>query len=128
MTTTSSLTNAIRIAWSRTGGRLFRNNVGVFWTGSEAIRMGDGSVILRNARCVRCGLVTGSGDLIGWRPVTITADMVGQTFAQFASVEIKAGDDRVRKAQRTWLEQVTAAGGYAAVARSVEDVTDGDVE
>ena len=55
--------------------RLFRNNVGV----------------LRDAqgRPVRFGLHPGSGDLIGWRSVRITPDMVGRLLAVLASVEVK---------------------------------------
>ena len=51
------------------GIRVFRNNVGL-------ARFPDGST-------VRYGLCPGSADLIGWRTVTITQDMVGQPFAQF---------------------------------------------
>lgn len=117
MNAETAIQNALRIAASRLGWRLFRNNVGDFWTGSEAVRMADGSVVLRNARRVRTGLVAGSGDLIGWRPVTITPDMVGQTIAQFVSVEAKTRTGRPTDKQIKWKLAVNAAGGHAVIAR-----------
>lgn len=63
-----------------------------------------------------------SGDLIGWRPVIITADMVGKCIAQFVSVECKAEDwrpppldtkDLDAAAQYRWAELVNREGGYA---------------
>lgn len=89
--------------------RVFRNNVGE----CQAV---DG-------RYIKYGLVTGSGDLIGWRTVTITPDMVGKPIAQFLSVEVKRPKKGVvSPEQRLWLAAVNAAGGLAVVARNPEDV------
>ena len=96
MNAETAIQNALRIAASRLGWRLFRNNVGAFWTGSEAVRMAD---------------------LIGWRPVTITPDMVGQTIAQFVSVEAKTRTGRPTDKQIKWKLAVNAAGGHAVIAR-----------
>jgi hypothetical protein len=90
------------------GVRTFRNNVGAY-------KLPDGRVL-------RYGLITGSGDLIGWRSVTITPDMVGQTFAQFLSVEVKTPKGRPSPEQVVWAENVRKAGGIAVIARSVDDV------
>jgi hypothetical protein len=63
-----------------------------------------------------------SGDLIGWRPVIITQDMVGKVIAQFVSVECKAEDwtpppadtkDEAAAAQYRWAKLVNDEGGYA---------------
>jgi hypothetical protein len=63
-----------------------------------------------------------SGDLIGWRPVVITADMVGKVIAQFISVECKSSDwqpppldtkDEAAAAQYRWAKLVNDEGGYA---------------
>lgn len=63
-----------------------------------------------------------SGDLIGWRPVVITADMVGKVLAQFVSVECKSADwtpppldtkDKAAAAQYRWAMLVNREGGYA---------------
>lgn len=89
--------------------RAFRNNVGGFKDPATG-------------RFIRYGLFVGSSDLIGWRTVTITPDMVGQTFAQFLSVEVKTPKGVLSPEQRTWLENVRKAGGVAVVARSATDV------
>jgi hypothetical protein len=70
---------------------------------------------------VRYGLQPGSSDLIGWRTVTITPEMVGQQVAVFTSIEVKTATGRVKPEQKLWLDKVQAAGGIAGVARSVED-------
>ena len=75
----------------------------------------------RTGRLVTFGLARGSADLIGWRSITITPDMVGTTVAIFASIEVKTPTGRLRPEQRAWLDTVQAAGGIAGVARSVED-------
>jgi hypothetical protein len=86
---------------------LYRNNCGVLQD--------------RRGVPVRYGLQPGSSDLIGWRTVTITPDMVGQRIAVFTSIEVKTPTGRVKPEQQQWLDAVQAAGGIAGVARSVED-------
>jgi hypothetical protein len=86
---------------------LYRNNCGVLQD--------------RRGVPVRYGLQPGSSDLIGWRTVTITPDMVGKQVAVFTSIEVKTPTGRVKPEQQQWLDAVQAAGGIAGVARSVED-------
>ena len=81
--------------------RVFRNHVG---------RVQDA-----RGRWHAFGLCLGSADLIGWRSVIITPDMVGQRFARFLSLEIKAQTGRVRPDQARWLAAVEAAGGEAQI-------------
>jgi hypothetical protein len=88
--------------------RLFRNQVG---------SLPDP----RTGRPVQFGLARGSADLIGWRTITITPDMVGQQLAVFTSIEVKVPNGRVRPEQQAWLGAVRGAGGIAGVARSVPD-------
>ena len=88
--------------------RLFRNQVG---------QLPDP----RTGRPVQFGLARGSADLIGWRTVTITPDMVGQRVAVFTSIEVKTTTGRLTPAQHNWLGVVRGAGGIAGVARSVPD-------
>ena len=97
----------IRIACSNGDTRLFRNNTGTL---RDA-----------NGRPVQFGLCKGSADLIGWKRVTVTPDMVGSTVAVFLSIEVKTATGRLRPEQQQWLDVVQAAGGIAGVARSVED-------
>jgi hypothetical protein len=70
---------------------------------------------------VRYGLQPGSSDLIGWRTVTVTPEMVGSQVAVFTSIEVKAASGRLSPEQRQWLDAVQAAGGIGGVARSVAD-------
>lgn len=88
----------------------------------RAFRNSVGECVTNDGRYITYGLVPGSGDLIGWRTVTITPDMVGQKFAQFLSVEVKTPKGVVPPHQRNWAEVVRKAGGIAVIARSVEDV------
>jgi len=97
----------IRLACSRGRVRLWRNNTG-------AMRDERGQL-------VRFGLCPGSADLIGYRSITITPDMVGQQIAVFAAVEVKAPTGRPTPEQSAFLSHVSAAGGLAGIARSVED-------
>jgi hypothetical protein len=97
----------IRIACSRGQTRLFRNNTGTLRD--------------QHGRPVQFGLCKGSADLIGWKRVTVTPDMVGSTVAVFTSIEVKTPTGRLRSEQQQWLDAVQAAGGIAGVARSVSD-------
>jgi len=105
----TTLQQQIRLAvGSRSELRLFRNSVG---------SLPDP----RTGRLVTFGLARGSADLIGWRTVTITPEMVGQRIAVFTSIEVKTPTGRLRPEQQAWLGVVRGAGGVAGVARSVED-------
>ncbi len=97
----------IRIACGTGDTRLFRNNTGTLRD--------------QHGRPVQFGLCKGSADLIGWRTVTVTPEMVGQRIAVFTSIEVKTPTGRLSPEQQQWLDAVQAAGGIAGVARSVED-------
>lgn len=75
----------------------------------------------RTGRLVQFGLARGSADLIGWRTIVVTPEMVGQRIAVFTSLEIKTPTGRLAPAQRHWLQAVDQAGGIAGVVRSVGD-------
>lgn len=86
---------------------LFRNNVG-------KVKTEDG-------RFISFGLVKGSSDHIGWTSVKITPDMVGQKIAVFTGIEWKTKTGRATPKQLYFIERVKHDGGYAGIARSVED-------
>ena len=88
--------------------RLFRNQVG---------QLPDP----RTGRPVQFGLARGSADLIGWRSIVITPEMVGQRVAVFTSIEVKTPTGRLTPAQSNWLKTVVVSGGIAGVARSLAD-------
>lgn len=112
----------VRLTAPALGFRLFRNNVGV----------------LKDLRGVpvRFGLANDSkrlndqfksSDLIGWRRLPVTPEMVGSCVAQFVSLECKAqgwtyrGDDH-EQAQQRWLALAAADGGHARFITRVEDI------
>lgn len=105
----TTLQQQIRLALgTRSDLRLFRNQVG---------QLPDP----RTGRPVQFGLARGSADLIGWRTVVVTPDMVGQRLAVFTSIEVKTPTGRLTPAQHNWQAAVRSAGGIAGVARSVKD-------
>lgn len=106
---------------SRRDIRVFRNNIGVAFTGKLVFEEA-GRIILEFARRIAFGLIEGSGDLIGWKKVVITPDMVGKTVAVFLSCEMKTKNGRSSKEQINWAEQVTLSGGISQVMRSPKEV------
>lgn len=108
----TDLQQRIRLALgTHPDARLFRNQVG---------SLPDP----RTGRPVQFGLARGSADLIGWRTITITPEMVGQRLAVFTSIEVKTERGRVRPEQHAWLSTVQQSGGIAGIARSVQDAND----
>ena len=95
---------------------LWRNNVGVLLDATgRPVRYG----LANDSRALN--EVLKSSDLIGWRPVTVTPDMVGRRLALFVSRECKPGGWRFsgtprEVAQRAWIDLVNQAGGDAAFA------------
>ena len=88
--------------------RLFRNETG---------KLPDP----RTGRYIQFGLAKGSSDLIGFKTVKVTPDMVGQEIAQFVSLEIKTETGKLTKMQHNWLQKVKTSGGIVGVARTVKD-------
>lgn len=125
----SKLMRQCQVAASAVGARLFRNNVGLGWTGKSIhiseeanIRVFPGDVVIRSARPLHAGLAQGSSDLIGFQPVLITQDMVGTQVAVFTAAEIKQDGGVVSVEQRNFLRVVKEAGGIAFIAKSVGDM------
>ena len=99
----------VRLAASRAGLRLFRNNVGVteahvrYGLANDSKQMND---------------VLKSADLIGIRSRIIQPGDVGTLIGQFVSLEVKharwkwCGDDH-EVAQQNWAALVTSMGGEA---------------
>ena len=99
----------IRLALGqRSDLRLFRNETG---------KLPDP----RTGRWVQFGLAKGSSDLIGFKTVKITPEMIGQEVAQFVSIEIKTERGKLTDVQQNWLRKVKSSGGIVGVARTVKD-------
>ncbi|GEM_PF-253835 len=117
----SAILKAVHLAvGSLPGVRLFRNQVGQGAAGQIVGRPGDGLLLVKG-NPVTMGLCKGSSDLIGWRVLTITPDMVGQTVAQFVALEVKTITGRASPDQRNFLDVVERAGGLAALVRSADE-------
>jgi hypothetical protein len=118
----------ILLACSKGPSRLWRNNVALAWTGQAQqikqrgqVVVSPGDVVIRNARPLHAGLCRGSADLIGLSSVTVTPDMIGQRLAVFAAVEVKSATGRATPEQLAFIDVVQQMGGFAGVARSVDD-------
>ncbi len=113
-TSEAAVQAAVRLEAARKGVRLFRNNVGAL-IDSRGVPVRYG---LAN-ESKQVNEVMKSADLIGWRPVVIGPQHVGQCLAQFVSREVKAvgwrytGADR-EPAQLAWAQLVTTGGGDAS--------------
>lgn len=124
----STVMRRMWVALSRAGCTLFRNNVAQGIAGratwirqTVTLTLQPGDVVVRQGRVLHAGLTVGSGDLIGWTPVVVTPEMVGQTVAVFTSIESKDGKGRSTKEQVQWREIVQKSGGFAGEARNDVD-------
>jgi hypothetical protein len=119
----SSVSKKLMLFLSRAGAVLFRNNVGKSWISSNFVELGNGDVLVKNARRFHSGLVDGSLDLVGWYSIIITPDMVGSKVAVFTAIDSKHsnGGDRKKENQLNFIYQVNDAGGIAGFASSEEE-------
>lgn len=121
----------VMLALSRLGFTVFRHNVGTGWVGTgkpitirkrQTVTLNLGDMVLRGpVRPLHAGLVEGGSDVIGWRSVVITPEMVGRTVAVFSGVEAKSETGTVKPKQAKFMGQLRAAGGIVGVARSEDD-------
>lgn len=121
------------------GITVFRNNVGTAWrgdvhrlvggvqlrvAGGGVVTQSAGDLLIRKPQLVRFGLIEGSSDLIGWRKITVTPDMVGKQVAIFTALEVKSPKGRLSEPQRIFIEQVNRSGGMAGLVRSESDMVE----
>lgn len=90
--------------------RLFRNNQGAYKKDNYYIEYG-----LANP---------GGSDLIGWKTITITPEMVGKICCVFTAIETKRPGKKATVEQNNFINAVLAAGGFAGVATDTADVED----
>jgi len=98
--------NKIRLAVGSGNVRLFRNNTG--------------ALMDQQGRLVKFGLCKGSSDLIGFKTITITPDMVGSKVAVFSAIEVK-DKGKTTVDQRNFINIISKSGGLAGVARDIKD-------
>lgn len=103
----------IRLEAARMGIKLYRNNVGVLKdTRGTPVRFGLANSTRQENEVFK------SSDLIGWRPVVITEEMIGSMVARFVSIECKEpqwkwSGNKHETAQANWINLVNAGGGEA---------------
>lgn len=96
--------------------RLIRVNAGMGWVGKIFKRAGN-KLVLENPRPLH-GVPTGVSDLIGFKSVLITPDMVGQRVAIFLAEEFKTdGYKTVTPQQKAFIDMVNELGGIGRVVR-----------
>jgi hypothetical protein len=101
---------------------MFRNNQGRGVLGEIRKIPNTGDFIVKHGRIVDFGVCNpGGSDLIGWKSVTITPDMVGKKLAVFTGLEVKTSTGRPTKEQVNFIQAVRSAGGFAGIVRSVDD-------
>lgn len=114
----------VHLALSKLGLTMFRQNTGMAWIGDWK-RIGPNTILIENARTFHAGLCVGSSDLIGFKPIIITPEMVGRTVAVFTAAEIKSKRGRLSKEQENFLAVVNDNGGIGFVANSEESAIEG---
>ena len=115
----SGLIRDILIAASNVGGRLFRANSGMGWTGRKAIHTPKG-LYIKDPRPFH-GMPKGHPDLAGWTTVKITPEMVGRSVAIYTAIECKTPNTAVTKQQKQFISVVKQAGGIAGLAKSTDE-------
>lgn len=96
--------NGVLLRLSKDGYMVWRNNTGKFRAMNDPQRI------------VTVGQV-GSADIIGVRPIVITADMVGKTIGQAVAVEVKTDKGRQSDAQKLWQQAFERHGGKYELTR-----------
>lgn len=99
----SDFMRQVMIRATNEGARVFRNQVGRY-------QLLDGTYI-------SSGLCVGSSDLIGWKTVQVTPEMVGKKMAVFVAIECKSDNGRLTTEQKNFIETVLNSGGIAFVVR-----------
>jgi len=115
----TGIQNEIRLAVAKAGATTFRNITAQGWAGMVADK-GQNYVTIANPTPLIAGLCVGSADVIGWKPVKITKDMIDQTVAVFVALEIKTPVGRASPEQLRFIQAVQRAGGLAGFPTSPE--------
>jgi hypothetical protein len=99
---------AALILLPRMGFRLWRNNCGAYRLANRYIRYGVAN--------------PGGSDLLGFKSVVITPEMVGQKVAIFTAVECKSSVGKLTDYQQRFLDEVRDAGGIVQVVNSIDQL------
>lgn len=98
--------NKYLLHFSGAGAMVWRNNTGKFRSMTDPQRI------------VSVGQV-GSADIIGVKPVTITADMVGKVIGQAIAIEVKTPTGKQSQDQKNWQQAFENHGGIYILGRGL---------
>jgi len=116
----SLIKKRVQLAVARLNCRTFNNPVGYGYIGRVLSDRPAGTFHIQGYP-MHFGLHKGSPDLVGWRRVTITPEMVGRQVAIFVGIETKTATGRLSPEQKLFLDQLSKDGALCGVARSPED-------
>lgn len=116
----TGIQNDIRKAVAKAGAVTFRNTTAQGWAG-KVVDRGHGYATIANPSPLIAGLCVGSADVIGWKSVEITPEMVGQKVAVFVALEIKTPVGEASEEQMRFVGAVRKAGGIAGFPTSPEE-------
>lgn len=86
-------------------------------------RNDNGAYCSPSGTWVRYGLGRGTPDLVGYRSIRVTPDMVGKRVAVFVGIECKMPGKRknATKEQKAFIKQVNDEGGIGMIVESVDE-------
>ena len=102
----TNIMNKYLLHFSGAGAMVWRNNTGKFRSMTDPQRI------------VSVGQV-GSADIIGVKPVTITADMVGKVIGQAIAIEVKTPTGKQSQEQKNWQQAFENHGGIHILGRGL---------
>ena len=116
----TNIVREIMLAFSKLGLKIFRNNSAQGWAG-ESVALKNGDRLIKNPYPLHAGLCKGSSDLIGFKPVEITQEMIGKKVAIFTACEVKTKTGRATPEQIAFIDMVNKNGGIGMIVRSEEE-------
>ena len=133
MQTENNIQKLIMLAISKSV-TIFRNNTGMGWAGKvifNAAHKGGAIylkpsryVIIENPRPLHAGLCKGSSDLIGWKSIIVTPEMVGKRVAVFTALEVKTPTGKISPEQAHFLNVIKLNGGIANIVKNEKEALD----
>ncbi|WP_336288349.1 hypothetical protein [Bartonella sp. CB60] len=100
----SDLMKFVQLCLSDMGATVWRNNTASGWTGKsiplapkQVYRAKGNERIVFNANWLRAGLCEGSSDLIGFKTITVTPDMVGKKLPSFTRGKLNQALEDLQK-------------------------------